>query len=958
MKKFFFVSALSVFLFLFLFSTVLAEECVTTTAKTKLFLNEISSASAHDDWVELYNLFDQCIDLSGFSVWDSSGSVETFSSSTFLNSGAYLNVDLNNRLNKAGDSVILKYGEEEWDRFDYGAGASYVAAEDGHVWARLPDGGSWATTTVFTPGATNGEVILPPIEVPTTTATTTPDPVVPTSTTPVSTSTGVGVDYSGLRLNEVLSDPVSGNEWVELFNLSTNTLSTGELRVCDSRLTSCKTTTGTVASESWFVFDLGSGFLNNSGDSAILKDSNENILDSISFGAIGEGRSFARSVDGTGSWAVTTQITPGAKNVVVVPPVLSSGTSGSSYAAKSVPVATTTTVVVSNLVTSTFLGKVVLNEILPDPEGVDTNDEFVEIKNISNTEINLAGWAIGDKDKKYYISGSISPSGLLFWRRVVSGIVLNNIQSEEVFLYDSNGNVVDRIKYDRAESGLSYSRFSVDWKWTNQITPGQENILEEEDSVGVVWNLKYPVSADLNEVVLLSAEESVDPRGGKLSFVWDFGSEKISGEEVEKSFVSSGVYVVDVFASSTAGTVGKKQIKITVGGGLSLVNSPIVISEVMSDPNGQDGREYIEIWNSGSSTIDLSGWQLRVGAKKYQIPDKTTISPFSCLVFYRAATKISLNNSGGKVELLAPGDSVVDVVKFGKSVSGKSYSSVNGEWILTVPTPGLASGAGEVKAGPVAVIKSTGNAGGVWYKTVSLNEAREQEKGVGVLVQGTVVVIPGIFSVQYFYISDGNAGIPIYQYKKDFLPLKVGDVVRVRGIISEANGQKRINIKQAKDVDILKTEQEVSIMNVDLSELEEQSLGTLVKVVGDITEKKSGYWYIDDGLSEAVVYFKKGAKINLADFLEGQKVEVVGVLERGNSGLQIWPRGQEDVKVVGVAKELEKPVVKKDVGTYFSAAAGAATTLLLGFFARARGLMFLAWFGRGAKAIAAIIRRS
>lgn len=950
MKKFFFVGAFGVFLFFFLFSFARAEEYATSSAKTKLFLNEISSASAHDDWVELYNLFDQCIDLGAFSIWDSSENIKTFSSSTFLIPGAYLNIDLNNRLNKAGDSVILKYGDEEWDRFDYGDSATYPAVEDGYVWARLPDGGSWVTTMSSTPGITNGELVLPLAENLTTTTATTTDPIVPTTTIPTVFSSST-VDYNVLRLNEILSDPETGNEWVELFNFSTNTLPTEGLKICDSRLTSCKTTTGTIASASWFVFDLGSGFLNNSGDNVFLKDNDENILDSIGFGAIGKGHSYARSIDGTGSWTITTQVTPGAKNTIVVPPVFNSG-SGGSYVTKPNSIVTTTAVV-NNLATSTFFGKVVLNEILPDPDGVDTSEEFVEIKNIFSAGIDLSGWAIGDKDKKYFISGTVSANGFLFWRRAVSGIVLSNTQAEEVFLYDTVGNVVDKIKYERAETGLSYSRFFDGWKWTSQITPGQENILEEEDSAGIVWKLKYPMSADLNEVVLLSAEESVDPRGGKLSFVWSFGGEKVFGEEVEKSFVSSGVYVVNVAASSTVGTVGEKQIKISVGEGMSLINSPILISEVMSDPSGDDSREYIELWNSGSSTIDLFGWQLRAGTKKYQIPDKTSVAPFSCLVFYKAATKISLNNSGGKVELLAPGDNVVDVVKFGKSVSGKSYSLISGEWLLSAPTPGMATGAPEIKA----VISAAKNSGGAWYKTISLADAREQERGQGVFVTGTVVATPGIFGVQYFYISDGLAGISVYQYKKDFPPLKVGDVVRVRGTIAEANGQKRINIKQARDVDILKVEQGVSVTSVDLSDLEEQSLGVLVKVVGDITEKKSGYWYIDDGLSEAVVYFKKGAKINLANFLEEQKVEVVGVLEQGKSGLQIWPREQEDVKVVGAARELIKPVAREGLGTYFSAAAGAATTLLLGFFARARGAIFLAWFGRGVKAIAAIIRR-
>jgi len=950
MKKFFWIGAVGVFLFFYFFSIALASDCVTSSARGKVFLNEVSSASAYDDWVEVYNLFDQCLDLSGFSIWDSGSSIKTFSTGTTLGSGNYLLVDLNNRLNKTTDSVVLKYGEDEWDRFDYGGGAVHTYADEGYVWARVPNGGEWALTSTPTPGATNPELIIDPV-VSTTTPTST-EIILPTSTpTTTSITTTPVFDLSGLRLNEIYPDSENGNEWVELFNLNTTT-EFSNLKVCDNRLTVCRMASGTIQQAGWFLFDLGSGFLNNTGDSAILKDGADNILDRIDFEIIGRGRSYARSVDGGGVWAITTKITPNATNAIVTP-VVSGGSAGVSHS--NTAYNTQNTDIKKAIVTSSLSGKIILNEIFPDPDGSDAVDEFIEIKNISTEEINLSGWSIGDRDKKYFISGSIMPGGFLFWRRITTGIVLNNTTAEEVFLYDKDGNFVDRIKYDKAETGLSFSRFSNDWQWTSSLTSGQENIFEESDAVAIIWKIKYPANGSPNEVLLFSAEESADPRGGDLSYQWDFGDGILySGEEAGYSFSTSGTYVVNILASSTAGTIGKKQVKVTIGDSFSSRVSPIFISEVMFDPAGADNQEFIELWNNGSSTIDLSGWQIRFGDKKYQIPDSTSILADGNLVFYRAATKIVLTNSGGKIELVAPGGDVIDLVKYGKGISGKSYSLVDDEWLMADPTPGKI-GKGGVKKDSI----SSGAVGGknIWFRRFNIEEARAQDKGVYVLVRGTVAALPGVFGSQYFYISDGVSGIAVYQYKKDFPPLEVGDVIEVSGIISEANSQKRINIKQASAINILKIEQTMVPSEVSLVTLDDTPIGSFVKISGDITEKKSGYWYVDDGEAEVIVYLKQGAKIDASKFQEGQKVEVIGVLEQGKNGLQIWPRSTEDIKIIGMAQELAKPVVAEGRSMYVSAAIGAATTLVLGFLARARGAIMLVWLGRGIRAIASIIRR-
>ncbi|MBP7274869.1 MAG: lamin tail domain-containing protein [Kiritimatiellae bacterium] len=56
----------------------------------------------------------------------------------------------------------------------------------------------------------------------------------------------------------------------------------------------------------------------------------------------------------------------------------------------------------------------------------------------------------------------------------------------------------------------------------------------------------------------------------------------------------------------------------------------LVINEIMYDPDV--GGEYIGLYNSGSTTLDLSWWRLSVGAENYWLPHGTTLAPGSELV--------------------------------------------------------------------------------------------------------------------------------------------------------------------------------------------------------------------------------------------------------------------------------------------------------------------------------------
>ena len=229
---------------------------------------------------------------------------------------------------------------------------------------------------------------------------------------------------------------------------------------------------------------------------------------------------------------------------------------------------------------------------------------------------------------------------------------------------------------------------------------------------------------------------------------------------------------------------------------------------------------------------------------------------------------------------------------------------------------------------------------------LSVAQARQQVKGSKVQVGGVVTVLPGIFGSQYFYIQDSTGGIQVYQYRKDFPTLGVGDQVSVFGEISVSRGQKRVKVKSSSDIKVLRSGVSIKVVSSGLSNLDENDLGRLVKVGGTITEIKGNYMYIDDREDEMQVYLKNGAKINKKKYKEGQEIELLGVLEQGSKGWQIWPRSSKDLTSVenGAASSSasakfkhEQNNVKQTTEKYLKVTAGGISSVLFGFLAKAHG---------------------
>ncbi|MBU0732155.1 lamin tail domain-containing protein [Patescibacteria group bacterium] len=375
----------------------------------------------------------------------------------------------------------------------------------------------------------------------------------------------------------------------------------------------------------------------------------------------------------------------------------------------------------------------------------------------------------------------------------------------------------------------------------------------------------------------------------------------------------------------------------------------IIINEIFPAPES-GGVEFIELKNTGSKKVNLTGWKLSdASSKMYTIEGEID----EYFVVTGDVSKIFLNNGGDSVELYGPDEGLIQTVDYDSADTGTAYAFDGSDWAWTgAPTPGGANefvGAGEDG--------EDGESGG---DLMTIAEARKLEKGTDAKIQGIVSVEPGILGTQIFYIQDDEAGILVYCSKKEFPSgLKPGDMVEVRGEISESRNEKKINYSTIEDVEVIGSG---SISPLGVESLGEEVEGRLVSVEGPILEKSSNKIYLDNDI---VVYIKTETEIDKGDFDEGDVISVIGIVSQYDDDYRMMPRSKEDIEKQSSAAGLGGLIKAAHAAgsgdgslmdkipqpeKYFYYIGGAILALLIGLGIAAWKLKWLNKLKKGAKA--------
>lgn len=118
-----------------------------------------------------------------------------------------------------------------------------------------------------------------------------------------------------------MSNPSSGNDWIELYNNEAVEVDISGWKIEDSTGEVKTLSEGTkFASDSSFLQVLISNRLNKDGDNIKLKDKNNAIADEKSYNQDqGTDKSLGRSPDGSGNWGILMTSSPNAQNSSLVP---------------------------------------------------------------------------------------------------------------------------------------------------------------------------------------------------------------------------------------------------------------------------------------------------------------------------------------------------------------------------------------------------------------------------------------------------------------------------------------------------------------------------------------------------------------------------------------------------------------------------------------------------------------
>lgn len=678
-----------------------------------------------------------------------------------------------------------------------------------------------------------------------------------------------------IRINELMADPSSGDEWLELYNTTQKEIDLNNWTIEDGSAT--KTLLNSTI-DKWLVITKPKGALNNSGDTVILKNKEGDIIDSITYGDWDDGDltdnapaatkpdSLARLRDGESTnndkndFSITNTITKGSANIITS------------------QIDDPDEITVEN--NYDYSKDITLSEIFPNPKGVDSeavNQEFIELFNKGQVTVNLAGWRIEIGESVMEINNTISAGGYL------------NLTTKNILPLTNDGATIklfqplrqtsyQSITYKKAPEEQSYALFdSSSWQWTSRPTPGQINFLALAPSANFEI-LDEPIIIGQN-IRFDSSDSLIGPKTAIYS--WTFGDGASSTlanpihnfSKIGKTKVSLNIKT-DYGISTISKTITILAAENTEDkmGNTEVTNQNdllknIVITDLLANPIGVDAKkEWLKLKNDGDELIDLKGFKIINNANKTLANFKNSfiINPGEEKTLDNKILTGTLGNTKQTISLVDQTNKVISSLSYEETIEGQSYLQSQ---VASNDSVSMALSSAD---------KSTFTTAGI------------------------AISAPGIFSNQYFYFlpEQGEPLYEIYNSKKLFPKLKTGDQLIVTGEYSESETGPRLKIKDTSDIQIIGEEEIIVPKPSTSADLKLPPYPRLALVEGEIVSKKSPRIYLTDNQGEIEIYLASGTKLKTSNFTVGDKISVFGVLTTSNGTARLQPRSEEDIRKI------------------------------------------------------------
>ncbi|MDO8529082.1 MAG: lamin tail domain-containing protein [bacterium] len=307
--------------------------------------------------------------------------------------------------------------------------------------------------------------------------------------------------------------------------------------------------------------------------------------------------------------------------------------------------------------------KIRINEILPNPSGNELEDEYVEIYNYSDGDIDLENWEIKDAGSGKYSfpkGATIKKGNYLVIYRKDFKFAINN-SDESIYLLNPDEVEVSSVFIGKKTFGsdISFSFDGIGWTRSSRLTPEKENEFDESPKISIKKDDK------IYKNIYANFEVKTGDKSQKIT--WDFGDgHKSYLQETKHKYVEVGTYQVSLTVEGKSDDfVENFTVEVE-----KFDESKIKIISVKANPKGKDNKkETITIKNNSKKKINLEGWSVATGWKdlyNHPIGKKFILKPGETKELTRKYSAFTLNNKQVKIELRRPDGTVASKVKYSK----------------------------------------------------------------------------------------------------------------------------------------------------------------------------------------------------------------------------------------------------------------------------------------------------
>ncbi|MBU2539704.1 lamin tail domain-containing protein [Patescibacteria group bacterium] len=385
-----------------------------------------------------------------------------------------------------------------------------------------------------------------------------------------------GESAPAVVINEIawMGTGISANdEWIEMYNNTNNSINFDSWQLIAQDGTPKISLFGTIPANGFYLLErtnddtvpgisadkIYTGALGNGGEDLKLYNSSGNLID--------EADCSTKWLAGDNTTKQTMEKTPTgwqtSENPGGTPKAINENQELKDKPTEDIPLLTNQIAETNLTETIEYPSGIVFNEIMPNPDGPDERNEWIELYNENNFEVDISDWKIHDTEGKItnYIfpdETKIKPNGYIILTRPITKITLNNTKDGLVFMQPDR-KIANEVNYQNAPKNQSYNKTSSGW-------PASNASLRSRSDAGWVWSeILTPNSKNIiSTKSKIADEKTITPKNEEL------GKEKLlaslSQDNDKKSDFKNTFFIaigVIIFSATTFYFSKKALIKIT-----------------------------------------------------------------------------------------------------------------------------------------------------------------------------------------------------------------------------------------------------------------------------------------------------------------------------------------------------------------------------------------------------------